>query len=394
MKNVLRRFAPGVLLKILLPLCLLAAGELPAQYIVYQWDNLENSQYPPKYSPIGTSFDEKVKVVGLSQVNGLPPGFRSVEAARETGQFGLAITSDPKNVLTGLATGTVLQREKLGAQGKALYQADFYFPAETEKQTNFAVLAMLPMKPGQSQPQQFYRFGVSKLKALYFSFVEGASKPQTEVKTDKELFKKVPKASWHRLSIVFEGRSRIRCFVDGREASFSPIEEGTLKELQVGILNAENKDVLTTYVDNMSIQWTPEDVPLPDSPYAASWGDAPSAPQPANAMTWLTPEEGKAKATASGRPMFVYMHAPRVAATQTLNQILDSDPKAREFLKGYVPVKIDVNQLQGGTIARHLNVSRIPTVILMQPNGAELGRTIYVPGKTWEAMAAGLTKPE
>lgn len=365
-----------------------AGAAAHAQYQVHHWTNFENGLFPPQYAAIGPNFQGTVRVAPLDAMaarGGLPAAFRAADSARETGSCALMIRSDPKSVLSGIGTGVTLFRDRLGDTGRALFQADFFVPGTEGKLTNVAVLAMIPPPAPGAEPPAFYRWGIAKDRSMYFSHVKAGSLQPVIKLDDKALFAKLPRPGWHRLAIVFEGRTRIRCYVDGFEPAFSPIEDGELRNLQIGIMNAEAKDVCDTYVDNLSIQWTGEDVPLPDSPYAASWGGgAPAAPA---LVAWSSADEGRARSLREGKPMLVCFQAPRAKATEELERILATNPSARSFLGQHVAVKVDVNQLGGGTVAQSQNIVRVPTLVVYRPDGTEAARATFKANDSWETIA-------
>ncbi len=373
-----------------------------AQYQVYHWASFEDARFPNNYSPIGKTFQKTAGVLDLNNLAGAPSQFRSETASLETGRFSMAIQSNPQSILTGIGTGITLFREKLGNDGRALYQADFFVPDEKAPLVNMAVLAMKPMKPGQKDPSSFYRFGLARLgknavPAFYLSHIAEGGGGASMFHMDPGLYKRLPKPGWHRFSIVFEGQNTIRCYVDGIEPKFSPVYDNSLQEMQIGIMIAEKKHVVTTYVDNLSIQWTPENIPIPDSPYASSW---PAGTIPTNHQEvvkdleayWMHPTYARARAMKENKPIFVYMQSPRVPASLELERLIARTPEARGFLDQFIPVRVDVNQLMGGTIAQSYTVSRIPTVLLINPDGTEITRGVFTKGQTWEELESQLTK--
>jgi hypothetical protein len=316
-------------------------------------------------------------------------------------------TPDPeKAIATGLGTGVILHRDKLGKEGRALYQADFYIPPDGHTAPSLAVLAMAPLRKGRTRPQEFYRFGITRNKSIYFSNVVASKKAAEYYVEDRELFKKLPRPAWHRFAIVFEGESTIRCYIDGQEPAFSPIEHAASRELQVGIMLAEKTNSYICYVDNMSIQWTENDVPLPDSPYASTWTDGPevfNAPQVAtqiapapthlgSAIPWQNTETGARMAQAQNKLMLVNFVAPRIRSTESLERMLTNNQAANAFVSQYVPVKIDVNQLMGGTLAARYRILRVPTLIVMDPSGREISRVAYTGKEDWPTLQKKLAR--
>ena len=368
-----------------------------AQYQVYQWENFETKSFTKETIIIGMK--EKISLVDYNQIPNMPPGFRHPEV----GRWGLAIkgerlpddirnrTTGNDNYLSGICYNLVLERDKIGATGRALFQADFYLPPAGERPPNVAVLAMSPLSPGDTIPKSIYRFGIGGSTRLYFSHVLKDSESATIMLEDKELFQKIPRPGWHRFSIVFEGKENIRCYVDGHETSFSPVKNTSMKTLQLGILLAEFYYDYYCFVDNPSIQWTPEDVPLPDSPYASTWGDLGGLPQQmkenplmnASSISWVDPDQGWQEAVRDKKPLLVYFQAPKVQATQTLNTFFETEPTARSFLTKHILVKIDVNQLQGGRLAGKFRIFKVPTVILLNSSGVEIRRATLGKNDTW-----------
>lgn len=406
-------------------LLLLAFTILPptrafAQYQIFDWASFEDGKLPAQSVPIGTDFKNTVSLVDFSTVPNPPAGFRSDVAAAETGRFGLKLTSVPAVWISGLATGAILDRDALGESGRALYQADFYIPPAGEPMPNLAVVAMEPMPAGAKRPHTFYRFGIALGVTTYFSKVVMDNTTAKVYHQDTPLAKQIPRGGWHRFAIVFEGPKTMRFYIDGREPSFSPVEESELRKLQVGIMLADQKKEYTCFADNQSIQWTPEDAPIPDSPYSASWGSIPvaasalgppaSAGRPAadpmgatalpgsmsgtagsGGILWYDTNAGWNRCRATQAPMLVVFQAPRIPAAIELDQVFASNPAAQAFLRTCVPVKVDVNQLQGGSQAARLKVFKVPTLLLIDSSGQEKGRATFRRGDTWESISGSLS---
>lgn len=374
-----------------------------AQYQLYRWANFEDGSFPQGAIPLGNSPDSSIKVVDFSKIPNMSPDFHTGIAGRQVGKYGLWLKGDPAIWISGLADNALLDRDKLGASGKALYQADFYVPPKGVYFPSLAVLAMEPLPPGVTQPQSFYRFGVTNNNSVYFSHVILTEATARVYLWDKNLISKIPRPGWRRFAIVFEGPSKIHCYIDGNETSFSPTEEPSLRKLQVGILLAEKNDAkYEAYVDNLSIQWTPEDVPIPDSPYASSWGGVPASQTPINtalnnptllsspALEWLDVDTAWALSQSTGVPILACFQAPKIPMTKKLNQIFDTDPESRAFLRKCVLLKIDVNQYQGGFLAQKFNIFKVPTIVLMDAQSREIGRAIYGRDDNWASLYARL----
>ncbi|HPB33040.1 MAG TPA: thioredoxin family protein, partial [Candidatus Sumerlaeota bacterium] len=155
------------------------------------------------------------------------------------------------------------------------------------------------------------------------------------------------------------------------------------------------------YADNLSIQWTPENAPIPVSPYTFTWGGAapPTPVAPAVApvpggvkIEWKDTATAWNTAISSGKPMFVYFSAPNVLAVNKLDQLFASDAQAQTFIQGYIPTKIDVNQLAGGDLARKFQIFKVPTILLMDSKGHETGRAIFSMADNWDTFTKKLIK--
>lgn len=393
-------------------------GTAGAQYQVFQWENFESGAITPGFAPIGFGFEKQVSVVEYATLPNAPQGLVSAVSSREIGRYGLAINVNKKNPYLGLAVGVILEREKLGLTGRALYQADFFIPDADQRAPSCAVLAMEPLSAKERIPLNFYRFGITVNRDLYFSLMEKGTASAGTYKFDRAYLPTLPRPGWHRFQLIFEGATKVRCYIDGLEMKYSPVEEGKLSQLQVGVMFADREYEYTAYVDNLSIQWTAEDSPLPDSPYspqaqltqsnvlptavglpaavpAASSGASQTAstyvPQTGmTAVQWLDPLNAWQQLQTTKTPMIVYFYAPRVANTFAFNQLVDSDPSAQAFLKQYVLAGIDVNQLQGGTLAQKFSVFRVPTLVLMDAKGQEITRVSYEQGQAWEKVESAL----
>ena len=376
------------------------------QYQLYRWVNFEKGRFPEGSVPFGENMQGAINVVEYSKVSNMPRAFHSGIAGTETGRYGLWLKGDPTVWVVGLADSVLLDRDRLGSNGRALYQADFYLPESGKYLPSLAVLAMEPLLPNAVAPQSFYRFGFTKNTYLYFSHVVADEEEARIYVHEESLIPYISRPGWHRFAIVFEGRNNIRCYIDGHEPKFSPVDEPTLRRLQVGIMLAEQDFNYTAFVDNLSIQWTPEDAPIPESPYASTWGDYKSQPttqpasppsQPLTPQTtqigWLDPNTGWQQSKATGKPMMVFFHAPRVAATQPLNNIFQTNPQAQAALAQYISIKINVNQYQGGELAKKFRIFKVPTIVILNSNGQETSRGIFGNYDTWQTFSNKLRLP-
>ncbi len=393
---------------------LVVFGPLPAsaQYEVFQWASFEDGLFPENAVAIGANPAQTVQVVDLSTVQGMPAGFRSAEAVRETGRYGLKIVSTGKGpaYTTGLAVGAILDRDKLGKKGRAIYQADFYLPPGEGQLPSLAVLAMEPPRADgepsggivKTVEKPYYRFGLTKGTSLYFSrFIPRDTKPPFYTK-DTPLLQELPLPGWHRFAIVFDGPNHIRCYIDGRETRFSPLEQPSFRKLMVGVMLADNERAYDAYVDNLSIQLSQEAPQLPDSPFVVGWKIPPGpAAMRTQAMVdagmpsardprWIDPLAAWETAQRSKRPMLLYFFAPGLPSTMSMENIFAQSPQAKSYLDQCVCARVDANQLRGGLISKQYQVFKYPAIIVMSPDAKASVRASLSTDGTWEGLAAQL----
>jgi hypothetical protein len=270
-------------------------------------------------------------------------------------------------------------------------------------------MAEMPNPDPTKASYSFYRFGVQKSESVFFSYTNNTQQPLIYklVKID-QLQLKLP--GWHRFQIIFDGQENIICAVDGKATSFSPIQEPTLDMLRAGFMvSSSTTESGVCYVDNLSIQWTNESLELPDSPWASpSGGDSgqPALPTPmdssastpgstarASELNWLSsPEDAWQMSAFQNRPLIVLFYAPRVNAYKNLEQFLVSSEESRRFLNQFVLLRLDVNQLRGGTIAQQYKVYKVPCFLLLGKDGKERTKEYYRTEADWNALYQNLQK--
>ena len=390
-----------------------------AQYTVGGWADFEGNRLPEKRVVIGTHPQRDVSPASLLSLQGMPPAFRSQAASSETGEFALRLHNEPAastetTVMTGLVMGDILDRDQLGANGRALFQADIFLGAKMFP--SIAVLAMEPPLDASGQMLKrmnllkgaFYRFGFRRFNEdLYFSAIIPGQAIYPSL--DKKLVKEIPRAGWHRLAIVLEDSDTIRCYVDGREASFSPVNDARIRKMVVGVVVIEKGTAkYDVFVDNLSIQVSSGDSQLlPESPYSEGWRIPPSkAVAVASAIggapaldsnvllaadsRWKDPNAAWTEAQTSRKPLLLYFHAPGASDVQKANEWLIRDPAAAKFLNDHVCAKVDVNQLQGGMIASKYEVFKVPTFLVISPDAKAHAKALYRSGDDWANLLRSL----
>jgi hypothetical protein len=375
-----------------------------ATYRVSQWASFEDLQLPPGSRAFGKDLETRLAIPNIASDDSLKgPSALGGGGPWELGKGALRMEAkaggtSPKEYVVGLAVGTIQDRNALGDKGNALYQADFFIPKNDAEMPSLAVLAMEPIAADQGTsglPFNYYRFGITLGKSIYFSCVQDPDKAAAVYFNDSAMLKSLPRGVWHRFAIHLEGAETIHCYIDGKEPGFSPIKDTRLKQLQVGVMLAENKRSYTSYVDNLSIQLSDGPGNLPRSPFAGSWppdqaggvkaaAAAPkSTPPPvqnssmpalsvinsASDIQWSEAEMAWGQSLQNKKPMLLLFDSPETPASQKLDGIIKSSAPVREFLSKHNCARLDVNQLHGGTVAKQYNVWRVPTVLIIAPEG-------------------------
>lgn len=400
-----------------LTVCLfLVSTPLFAQYYVESWENFESGYFPETLERTHKSTPENTRVVEYASLNN--PELLRQPAPRECGRHGLLFHTEGQDRFLGVTSRIALLRNRLGEKGRALYQADFFLSAEKITNSTVSVLAIIGAGKTRSTTQEtwtFYRLGILQNEKIFFSYSNQKPQPFVYLHEPLETLLTQP-TGWHRLQIIFEGQKTILGCMDGKTTRFSPVVEGTIENLQAGIMVTSPADApFTCIVDNLSIQWTPEDVPLPDSPWlhdsaavpansdaGAILASAPvsASPAPNNRFgeaviaEWQTePDEAWAQAYARQRPILLLFYAPKNLSSQLLfNQTLQTDELARGILRDFVCLKVDVNQLRGGMIAKKFGVFRVPTFLVLGPDGHPRAQMMYDKSINATALARELQK--
>jgi len=381
-----------------------ATGSAFAQYEVREWANFEDGKLPATVMTIGSKSNTRMEVVATDSVTTQAAAFRNPEVG--THVLKLSAAPDPSDAATyqlGIAVGDVLDRSQLGAKGRALFQADFYFEG-----TLFPSLAVLAMEPpdnrvGNHVPSiksNFYRFGVTKNSQIYYSQFAPGSKNAKVYEFDKKFLTDIPVPGWHRFALVCEGPETIRCYVDGRETPFSPLVDSSMKKIMVGLLLADSERAYTCYADNLSIQVSDEAQALPASPYDQGWSVPAGSSKKAKssgastavptakvttelASEWLSPVQAWNKAQQDKKGMLLYFYAPGVARVEKVNELLAADPAAKAYIAKHACARVDVNQLEGGSIAKKYGIFKVPTFLVISPDAKQFKKVSPTQGESW-----------
>jgi hypothetical protein len=384
----------------------LAVAPAAAQYRVHDWMNFNDGRLPERLA-FGHYADETT-VAPISMSNpAIPPVMRLGAAETEIGAGAVrfAPTGD-RNHLSAVST-TSMERNRLGADGRALYQADFFLPAAGAPVPETIALLAVSAEEGSTSTTNYrmYRFGIQRGNRLFFAYADGVNpNPQIFLFQDFDQLG-LQRPGWHRFQIIFFGQDTIYCAVDGRMTNFSPITEPSLTRMRPGMMVTRGErpptDQVFAVADNLSIQWTPLSSPLPDSPWTA-----PTAAMLAGTtatrnimegnsrLPWLdNPTEAATAARADNRTILAMFFAPRIAPYTYLQGIVPQTDDSRALFEKFVLLRVDTNQLSGGTLAERFDVFRVPTFIKLDATGTEAGRLTVVNNQTtWEEISTFLNQ--
>lgn len=431
--------ASGIIAIGLLWICTAGAW---AQYRIFSWENFEQGVFPPTLTRLHNASPENS--IPYQYANPQTPKEALLPASRqECAQYGLKLINQglpDKDDIVTVVSNTVMDRRLLGTSGRALFQADFFMAAAEEYFPNLAVLAYADSDPKLGW-HRMYRFGIRQNKYLYFSYSDRDMGGKI-IKQDQIAKFNLNRPGWHRFQIIFEGQESITCAVDGRPTSFSPLKEPTLTQLVPGVMSATIATKSgVTLVDNLSIQWTTDDVPIPDSPWregGSSGSDAGAFPAQSNAkpgsaasasvaragtmsgastapnapgrtaspgqmapgvpaaaasgLAWMTsPEEAWSRAMSEKRMILAVFYAPKAKYWQQFEQLAQSDPSMQQWLSKFLLIKIDMNTLRGGDIAQSYHIFRVPYFLAIGPDGKARGQgAVFGRESPWPQVTAAI----
>lgn len=362
-----------------------------AQYRVHSWESFEDGI--PQYLNLGHYADDTTIFSFPYSSPNAHPEMRTPLATQVLGRAGVLFRpiKDQKPHLS-LFSPVALDRRALGESGRALYQADVFLPAEGTPIPNISLLAQVLDQDGRAG-YSFYRFGILGTgRHLFFSFTNDTAQPEIYHQQPIEHFN-LKRPGWHRIQIIFLGQDQIFCAINTQMTEFSPIIEPTHRRLNAGLMVTDNTETPGTIavLDNLSIQWTPMEVPLPDSPWRELDPRVAETPLDEGLLWETNPSAAWQIANTQRRPLLVMFYAPRINPFQHLLQIYPNDEESRELLSKYILLKVDANQLAGGALAERFNIFRLPTFLLMSPDGQEADRLEVISGRTtWEDIASKL----
>ncbi len=376
------------------PLFLLTS--VSAQYRVHSWESFEDGVLPETLIRKHYADEDTVKAVNLWTL-GLPQQTMTGIAPVELGRYGMAFKPIEKKMHLSISSPVSLDRRNLGQSGSALFQADFYLPPPGVNYPNTALLAQqFHDENGKPDNYRFYRFGISDGgEKIYFSSMAKKGPPDPYMSKKLEDME-LSRPGWHRFQIIFTGQSQIQCAIDGKFI-FKAIQEPTLKELYAGVMVASKKFDSYALTDNLSIQWTTKDAEqLPESPWTKEFLDISrqnrSALEPGSSYPWLEdPAQAFQQSNRQNRPLLAMFYIPRTRPYQFLDSIIPMNDDSQQLFNGYVLTRIDANQLNGGMLAEKFDIKRVPTFLVMAPNGQVAKKLMVTQNTTWDTLKSDLS---
>lgn len=369
-----------------------------AQFNVYSWNNFETGVFPDILERLHNAIPQNSALYDFTSPDA-PPGILDGIAKTECVRFGIKFNVTKTKEYIKIVSKTTLDRKNMGEKGKALYQADIFIPQDlSELPYSVAVLAVLQESDGTSANYSFYRFGI-RGESVFFSYTFNEAQPRI-YKHMKIKAMNLKRPGWHRFQIIFEGQEDITCAIDGHPTNFSPLKEPTLDKLRAGIMiSSSTKETGTAYVDNLSIQWTVEDVPLPDSPWIFSSredsdsvpGVSPTRISPSAPVKWISsPEEAWQLCLSQNRPLLILFYAPRAMAWKNFEQLIQANSNVHNVINRFIPLRIDANQLRGGTLAYQFGAFRVPCFVVVGQDQQVRLKEFYNKESDWNTLSQKL----
>ncbi len=264
------RFAWKAAVAVVMTLCGAIATAQEQQYQVYSWDSFEDAALSAKVKLGHLASPDNVHPLPL-QGSSIAPAVFGPTMAENCGLRALMLKPEPKTSPLSMVALASLQRTKLGTEGRALYQYDLYLPPDGELFPNTALLA-ISSDEYEKNPKstKMYRFGVTEGGGrCYFSYMDGSPNPKIYLQQKLSEFK-LKRPGWHRFQFIFRGQEEITLAIDGKPTSFSPVKESTITRMNPGVMVVSamgaKKDSGVTILDNLSIQWSPDEAPFPSHP--------------------------------------------------------------------------------------------------------------------------------
>lgn len=375
-----------------------------AQYKVYCWENFENGVFPKSLKRMHDTNEKNVVVVSYDFIK-KDPNYRKILdgiARTECGKYGLLfsipkaeVEKKPNGVFLSLVSENILDRKILKNAGKAIIQADVYIPSDESNKPSTSIPGIAVLGVGGANPNDFakwalYRVGISPRYGVFFSFIDAVRQEAPLVFNEEKIENlKLQIPGWHRLQLVFQGTDTIGCYIDGVKTTFSPIKEGSVNTLRMGLMISSSSQAdKICIIDNLSIQVTDENLELPTSPWVitdpanlAKMKLSPIYQKPdfiESKLQWfLTPEDAVQYNKDKKMPYLILFYSPLAKLHKPLETMINSDPEFQKYLRQFVLTRLDVNQLNGGKVAEFYGVFKVPCFMLLDNYGNKKTSLIY-----------------
>lgn len=150
-----------------------------------------------------------------------------------SGQSALQVMPDPNNSdVGGALVGPTVDRRDPGPPA-VLFEACLHLlPSGGASENNFALIAC-DDSGATVAAERYYRFGF-RAGVVYHQRFDGREFSQAV--NDAALGASLQVPGWHTFTLRLEGAETLRCFVDGREAGFSPVRDGLIPRVRPGVL--------------------------------------------------------------------------------------------------------------------------------------------------------------
>jgi hypothetical protein len=367
----------------------------PANYQSLFLQDFEGSEWPAKLTHGHNSSPYTTQVIAFGTKD--PVSILGNGADAYVGRQALRFQPLQDDPHLSVINQSILSRQRLGADGAAMYQVDFFLDEETGTNPRVALLAQAsdPVASGNSKSYRFYRFGLDEKGRVYFSFTNETPTPVIFTHDSIATYD-LKRPGWHRFQMIFKGQDEIYCAIDGQTTSYSPIRESTLNYLAAGIMvtRTPGGDDPTIYADNLSIHWTNDkNAPLLGSPW--SGGSSPETGKVqwnTPTLTWLTSASDAWKeAQKTKRVMFVLFHDDNALRNESLAKLL-STPEAEQVLSRCTLLRINMSEPAGMKIAESYNITVAPVLMVAGSDGRPMTQTSVAmeANPTWDQVYAQL----
>lgn len=344
-------------------------------------ENFEQGSLPSDFQWLHNAGPNNVQISNLDSPDA-PADLRGRDPFGHCGRRALRFDTQPGSSRLTAAMARPFRRHLQREQDRVVFQADVFLPERMPG--SVSLIGIAPPDSTGKHPWKLFRFGWMEGK-VFFSFANGDPSPFIYVE-DTVMFESLERGAWHRLQMEFTGTDTIRLSVDGVFPAFSPIHQPLLNELEPGLLVVSDPHQAgTVYADNLGVIWKQGGTEIPPSPWQPDLARRVAArPQPGAAIDWAaTPDEARRRSMADDRPLVLMFYRTNAGALDTLEKIIRFDPSCKNVLTGFVPCRIDLASEPGKSLGQHLNIFRVPCIVMFTPQGRELDRIIYERETSW-----------